>query len=70
MGYSHVGNCIYNSQENQLCCSPGFWFKFLDAIDGALDAFREKGVDAIEDHDINDYLQAITDWGAQSLHED
>lgn len=70
MGYSHVGNCIYISQEGELCGSPGFWFKFLDAVDGALEAFGEKGIDGIEDHDMSKYLTAIKEWKDQPLKED
>ena len=69
MGYSHVGTCIYISQERELCGSPGFWFKFLDAVDGAVDAFGEKGIDGIEDHDMQKYLAAIKEWKDHPLKE-
>jgi hypothetical protein len=62
MGYSHVGSYLYISQEKQISREAGFWFRFLDYIDGALDAFMEKGFDGIEDHDIKDYLAAISAW--------
>ena len=70
MGYSHVGNCIYISEENELCGSPGFWFKFLDAIDGAVSAFGKKGLDGIQDHAMENYLNAIVNWGYQALKEE
>ena len=70
MGYSHVGSCIYISEEKSLCDSPGFWFRFLDRVDGALAAFREKGLDHIEDHDMLDYLKAIEAWKDNALFED
>ncbi len=62
MGYSHVGTCIYISENKKLHNDPGFWFQFLDAIEGALEAFKERGIDGIEDHNIDKYLQAISNW--------
>lgn len=62
MGYSHVGKCIYISEDKSLHDEPGLWFQFLDAIDGALKAFKEKGIDGIEDHNIDKYLNAISSW--------
>ena len=62
MGYSHVGQCIYISEEKKLYSSPSWWFKFLDKLDGAVTAIKEKGFDGLEDHDIVDYVMAIEDW--------
>lgn len=62
MGYSHVGSFLYISQEKKICNDPGFWFRFLDAIDGAADAVRESGIDAVEDHGMEHYLAAVKKW--------
>jgi len=62
MGYSHVGTCLYISQEKKLHKDPGFWFRFLDSVDGAVEAVRETGIDAVEDHDMDDYLGAVAEW--------
>lgn len=62
MGYSHVGSCLYISEEKKLHKDPGFWFRFLDSIDGAVDAVRESGIDAVEDHNMDDYLGAVAEW--------
>lgn len=62
MGYSHVGTYLYISEERQLHGDPGFWFRFLDYVDGALQAASEQGLDAIEDHNMDKYLQAIEEW--------
>ena len=62
MGYSHVGRCIYISEEKELHSSPGWWFKFLDSVDGALEAIKENGFDGVEDHDMAKYLEAIKKW--------
>ena len=61
-GYRHVGQCVYISEEGKLHSSPSFWFKFLDAIDGMVEARKQKGIDFIEDHKIKNYLMAIEDW--------
>ena len=62
MGYSHVGTYFYITQEGEIHNDPGFWFKFADYIDGAVSAATEKGIDGIEDHDMNDYMQHIANW--------
>lgn len=62
MGYSHVGTYLYISQEQRLNNDPGFWFRFMDYVDGALDSIAEKGLDGIEDHNMNHYLEAIEKW--------
>ncbi len=69
-GYSHVGRCIYISEERELHDSPGRWFRFLDMVDGALAAVKESGLDAIADHDMDKYLRAIKDWGDRPLKMD
>ena len=65
MGYSHVGSYLYISEEKEIHREVGFWFKFLDYVDGALSALKEKGIDAIEDHDMNNYLEAVEKWNIQ-----
>lgn len=62
MGYSHVGQYFYISQEVEIHQEPGFWFKFIDYIDGAVSAVKEKGLDSIEDHSMDDYLAAVSKW--------
>ena len=62
MGYSHVGSILYISEEKEIHQDPGYWFKVLDKIDGYTEAWREDGIDMKEDHDVDDYLQAIKKW--------
>ncbi|MEQ1739408.1 MAG: lipase family protein [Methyloglobulus sp.] len=62
MGYSHAGSFLYISDEQQLHNDPGFWYQFLDAIDGTVESFRDKKLDAIEDHGMAHYLDAIKKW--------
>jgi len=63
MGYSHVGTCLYIDSDKQIHDDPGFWFRFLDVFDGALDTLIDQGhVGAISDHDINKYQDAVSDW--------
>ncbi|MFQ5597194.1 MAG: Mbeg1-like protein [Nitrospiria bacterium] len=62
MGYSHVGSFLYISQEERLHNDPGYWFRFLDYIDGAFDDALALGLDGIKDHDMANYLKAIKKW--------
>ena len=62
MGYSHVGEYLYIAQEGTIHPEPGFWFKFVDFVDGSVSALKEKGFDYIEDHDMANYLAAIEQW--------
>ena len=62
MGYSHVGNCIYISEDQKIHDDPGFWFRFLDVVDGAVSDFREKGIDGVKDHQMDNYLEFIQLW--------
>lgn len=62
MGYSHVGCCLYITEDGEIQRDPGFWFRFVDHVEGALEALRERGIDAIEDHVLDRYLEAVTAW--------
>jgi len=62
MGYSHAGTFLYISDKHKLYNDPGFWNQFLDAIDGAVDSIGDQKLDAIEDHGMAHYLEAVTKW--------
>ncbi|NOQ35025.1 MAG: DUF2974 domain-containing protein [Methylococcaceae bacterium] len=62
MGYSHVGSSVYISEEGGIYTDPGFWFRFLDSIDGAMEAIADRKIDAIEDHDMKHYIKAVKNW--------
>jgi len=62
MDYSHVGTFLYISEEKTIHKDPGFWFKFLDTVDGYKAALKEKRLDGIPDHEIGHYLRSIRDW--------
>ena len=62
MGYSHVGTYLHITEDKVLHPEPGFWLRFLDAIDGAVEALKEKGIDGVEDHKMQDYLSAVHRW--------
>ncbi len=70
MGYGHSGQLIYISEEKKLYKSPGWWFRFLDGLDGAVNAVMEKGLDHIEDHESSKYLNAVKDWGDKPVEDD
>ena len=65
MGYSHIGSYLYISEEKEIIQEAGFWFRFMDYFDGAFNALKEKGIDAIADHDIAKYLAAVEKWNLQ-----
>ncbi|MFT2110134.1 lipase family protein [Marinomonas sp. 2405UD68-3] len=62
MGYSHVGSYLYISEEKAIHREPGFWFRFIDYVDGAVSAASEEGIDGIEDHGMEHYLHAVKQW--------
>lgn len=62
MGYSHVGKCLYIDENKTIHDDPGFWFRFLDQVDGAVSAVTESGLDGVEDHDIKNYVAAVKAW--------
>lgn len=66
MGYSHVGTYIHILEGRELSIEPGFWLRFLDAIDGAVDDLRRVGLDGIKDHNMAEYLLAIAGWNFDS----
>jgi predicted lipase len=62
MGYSHIGTYLYITEEETIHPKSSFWFRFMDYVDGAINALTEEGVDAIEDHDMANYLRAVDKW--------
>lgn len=62
MGYSHVGKLVYITAKKTLHNNAGFWLRFLDAVDGAVEAIREEGLEFIRDHAMEDYKKAIRGW--------
>ena len=63
MGYSHVGEFIYISDEGGLNRDVGRWFQFLDRVKGVANDIGEKGIDGAKDHAIDEYVRAIKEWG-------
>ncbi|MCH2049202.1 MAG: lipase family protein [Trichodesmium sp. ALOHA_ZT_67] len=61
-GYSHVGTCVYVTQEITLHVDPGFWFRFVDGIDGVVNDISKLSIDFIADHDMGKYLSAVKSW--------
>tara|TARA_B100000470_G_scaffold44147_1_gene32253 strand:+ start:1137 stop:1958 length:822 start_codon:yes stop_codon:yes gene_type:complete len=62
MGYSHVGQYFYISEEVEIHQEPGFWFKFIDYVDGAVSSVKARRLDLIDDHNMDDYLAAVKKW--------
>ena len=59
MGYSHVGSYLYITEDQEIHPEVGFWFRFVDQIDGVIKDIKEKGLDGIKDHDMSEYLKAV-----------
>ena len=66
MGYRHVGTYLYISEEKMIYEEAGRWFRFLDFVDGAFAAVKEKGLDGIEDHQMDEYFEGIKKWDLKS----
>jgi len=62
MGYSHVGTYLHILVDGSIEQELGFWHRFLDVYNGVIDSLKEKGIDGVEDHKMDKYLSAITDW--------
>ena len=62
MGYSHVGTFLYIAQQREIHQDPGRWLQFLDNASGAMESLKERGIDAVEDHGMNHYLDAVQTW--------
>lgn len=61
MRYSHVGKLIYIDNDSNLQDDIGWWWHFLDRIQGRIEDFlsEEEGTEGIKDHDLNKYIKAI-----------
>jgi triacylglycerol lipase len=63
MSYSHVGTYLYISEDEKIYNDPGFWFRFIDSVEGARKSFEEIGrLDAVLDHNMDLYLNAVKKW--------
>jgi triacylglycerol lipase len=65
MGYSHVGSFVYISADGTLSSDIGLWQRFMDTVKSVIANIGDKGLDAIEDHRIDDYIKAIARYGDQ-----
>lgn len=59
MDYRHVGKCIYIDADGEIRGDPGFWFRFLDVVEGVVESIEAEGFDMIEDHSIREYARHI-----------
>lgn len=63
MGYSHIGSFVYITDKKKLTTDAGFWFQFLDRVKGAVNDIGKGGIDMIEDHSMDDYIDGILKHG-------
>jgi hypothetical protein len=59
MGYSHVGTFLYIDVHKKLHTDIHWWNQFLDRTEGLLEALPKPGIDKIQDHDMDDYIQGV-----------
>ena len=62
LGFSHVGSLLYIDEHQVIHNDAGFWYRFLDSVQGAIDSIPVKGLDAVEDHGMDHYLHAVQSW--------
>ena len=67
MNYSHVGQCLYITEDKEIHTDPGFWFRFLDLKSGAVEAvkdslFLNESIDLLEDHAMESYIEGLQSW--------
>ena len=65
-GYSHVGSFVYISEDKSLHNDIGWWYRFLDSVEGVIESIPIKGLDGVEDHSMSDYLKAVESWNWDS----
>ena len=61
MGYSHIGTHIYLDTDGELHIDEEltWWFGFTDRVKGRLETFKEKCIDDVSDHSMDNYLSII-----------
>lgn len=65
MNYSHVGSYLYIDEDQKLYNDIGFWYRFLDAVEGIIEDIPQQGLESIKDHDMDLYLAAVKKWDRQ-----
>ncbi|OUC13023.1 MAG: hypothetical protein B0A82_19210 [Alkalinema sp. CACIAM 70d] len=59
LGYSHAGTFLYFTAKGELKSDPYFWLQFLDSVQGSVDDFMKPGLDCINDHCIDLYINNL-----------
>lgn len=65
MNYSHVGSYLYIDEDQKIYNDIGFWYRFLDAVEGIVKDIPQQGLESIKDHDMELYLAAVKNWECQ-----
>ena len=63
VGHAKHLRFIYISSDGDLDRDIGWWYQFVDTGKGAVDDLGEIGIDAVTDHEVDQYLGAIGKWG-------
>lgn len=67
MGFSHVGTFLYFDADGNLKVDPYFWLQFLDSLEGTADDLLKPGLDGINDHMIDQYLDHLAQPANQAI---
>ena len=59
MNYRHVGRLAYITESGEIKHDTGWWYRFCNRVRGAALDLGEAGLDAIKDHGIGEYAEAI-----------
>ena len=65
MNYRHVGRLAYITEGEEIRHDTGWWYRFCNRVRGAALDLGEAGLDAVKDHGIGEYAQAI---GSATTH--
>lgn len=56
MGYSHAGTFLYFDDQGRLHDDPGFWYKFLDSVEGTIQGLDRLEPEALAAHNMDRYV--------------
>ncbi|SMF16537.1 Predicted lipase [Alteromonadaceae bacterium Bs31] len=62
MGYGHLGTHLHITETGSIHCDPSYWQRFLDVSLGALHELVQLGLEGVQDHHIDGYVEAIKRW--------
>jgi triacylglycerol lipase len=65
LGYWHLGTFIYLTETGQLSSDFGWWQRFLQGWQGAIETILDWGAEGLQDHRLQGYRRALDRAGSQ-----